>query len=132
VQGVTRVSILVLLLGSMISPIRQSAEATLFALEAVAGPTPLPAWVLYRDGAGFVLMLCFVALVIFPLCMVKELRSVRPPSLAPQGPPWPSSSSPLRCPPDAPGPLSQTSFFRFSFRASRWEGDFCGQGCCLG
>lgn len=75
-QVITRLSIIILLFGTIVGSIQQAGEAAVFALELVTTP---PDWLTYQDGTGFVLMVLFTVVISYPLCTVRQLRFVSAP-----------------------------------------------------
>eukprot|EP00271_Cylindrocystis_brebissonii_P004131 TRINITY_DN1561_c0_g2_i1.p1 TRINITY_DN1561_c0_g2~~TRINITY_DN1561_c0_g2_i1.p1 ORF type:complete len:588 (-),score=69.79 TRINITY_DN1561_c0_g2_i1:1412-3175(-) len=70
-----RVSILVLQFGAIIGGFEQTAESAVMGLQTIWGDE-VPGWVTYKDGNGYVPMLVLATLIGFPLCMVRQMRSL--------------------------------------------------------
>eukprot|EP00271_Cylindrocystis_brebissonii_P004130 TRINITY_DN1561_c0_g1_i1.p1 TRINITY_DN1561_c0_g1~~TRINITY_DN1561_c0_g1_i1.p1 ORF type:complete len:589 (-),score=67.20 TRINITY_DN1561_c0_g1_i1:746-2512(-) len=72
---VARVSILLLQFGAIIGGFEQTAESTVMGLQTIWG-NDVPEWITYKDGNGYVPMVVLATLIGFPLCMVRQMRSL--------------------------------------------------------
>eukprot|EP00271_Cylindrocystis_brebissonii_P018776 TRINITY_DN545_c0_g1_i1.p1 TRINITY_DN545_c0_g1~~TRINITY_DN545_c0_g1_i1.p1 ORF type:complete len:559 (+),score=84.05 TRINITY_DN545_c0_g1_i1:373-2049(+) len=72
---ITQVSILILQAGSCISAILQVGESAVSGAWGVWGQD-VPHWFTYKDSTGAVPMLLFTAIIAFPLCLVRQMRSL--------------------------------------------------------
>lgn len=71
----TQASLVVLLGGSIIGGFQQTAEAFVFGCQSIWGDS-VPEWVLYKNSAGDLPMVVLTFAISFPLCLVKQLRSL--------------------------------------------------------